>query len=84
MKRILTVLLVVGLVSCDNSGKVEIDIDSAKQEADTLINRVRNSEVVDSIRSKGDKILDSVKSKGGKLIDRVEEEIKDERNDSTN
>jgi hypothetical protein len=84
MKRIFTVLLMVGLISCDNSGSVNIDLDSAGKKADTFLNRVKNSEVVDSIRSKGDKILDSVKSKGGKLIDKVGEEIDEVRKDTTN
>lgn len=84
MKRIFVVLLMIGLISCDNSGSVEVDLDSAKGKADTLLNRVRNSEVVDSIRSKGEKILDSVKSKGGKLIDRAGEEIDEMRKDTTN
>ncbi|HUC80095.1 MAG TPA: hypothetical protein VMR70_04230 [Flavisolibacter sp.] len=84
MKGVLVILLLAGLTACDNPGTVEVDLDSAKKEADTLVNKIKNSEVVDSIRSKGGKILDSVKSKGGKLIDKTEDKVADVRNDSTN
>jgi hypothetical protein len=83
MKRFFAVLLIVGLVSCDNADTVEVDLDSAKKEADTLYNRVKESEVVDSIRSKGEKFIDSVKSKGGKLVDKAEDEIDELRKDTT-
>ena len=82
MKRLLMALVVFGLVSCDNSGEVKAELDSAKTKLDTLANRIENSETMDSIKSKGEKIFDSVKSKGGRLVDRVENEINDK--DTTN
>lgn len=83
MKKILTLLLAVGLLACNNTGEVRIDLDSVKSKADTLINKVENSELVDSIRSKGGKIFDTVKSRGGKIIDKAEVEINAVRMDST-
>ena len=82
MKKILTLVLIAGLAACDNGGEVKIDLDSAKSKADTLVNRVENSEVVDSIKSKGGKILDSVKSKGGRLIDKADVKISVGKKDS--
>jgi hypothetical protein len=79
MKKLLMVIVVVGLASCENNDSVKIDLDSAKTKLDTLANRIENSETIDSIRSKGGKILDSVKSKGGKLIDKAGVEINDIR-----
>ena len=76
------VVLVAGLASCENSGEIKTELDSARTKLDTLTNRIENSETIDSIRSKGGKILDSVKSKGGKVIDRIDREINDR--DSTN
>ena len=84
MKRFLMVLLVAGVVSCDNSSKVEVEIDSAAKKIDTAWKKIERSDVVDSIRSKGGKLLDSVKSKSGKLIEKAEKELNDiKKKDST-
>ena len=79
MKKLLMIGLVAGLISCDNAGGVKSELDSAGKKLDTLASRIKNSETIDSIESKGGKILDSVKSKGGKLIDKAEEGIDDLR-----
>ena len=80
MKLFLGMLLMVGLFACDISTSTKVDLDSTKNKIDTFVNKVENSEVVDSIKSKGGVILDSVKSKGGKLIDKVD--IKLDKKDS--
>ena len=79
MKAFLVVLVVLGLVACENSTSVNIDLDSTKNKIDTLVNKVENAEIVDSIKSKGGVILDSVKSKGGKLLDKVDIRIGDKK-----
>ena len=81
MKVFLAMMMVIGLFACDSSTSAKVELDSAKNKIDTFVNRVENSEVVDSIKSKGGVILDSVKSKGGKLIDKVD--IKLDKKDST-
>ncbi|RYZ28884.1 MAG: hypothetical protein EOO10_08060 [Chitinophagaceae bacterium] len=82
MKMFFGVVVLVGLTACENATSVNIDLDSTKNKIDTFVNRVENSEVVDSIKSKGGVILDSVKSKGGKLIDKVDIKI-GEKKDTT-
>lgn len=83
MKKFLLMAMVAGLSACDNSTTAGAGLDSAKNKLDTLVNRVENSEVVDSIKAKGGDILDSVKSKGGKLKDKAEEKFDDlKRKDS--
>ena len=84
MKKVLAMVFVSGLAACDNSDDVRSELDSAKNKFDTLVNKVENSAVVDSIRSKGGVILDSVRSKGGKLVDKAENEFNDLKKDSTN
>ena len=84
MRKFLLVVLVAGITSCDNSSKVEVDIDSAAEKVDTAWKKIKNSEVIDSVKAKGGKLLDSVKSKGGKLIDKAEKEFDDlKKKDST-
>ena len=84
MRQVLIVILLVGLVSCDNSTNTKVELNSTKVKLDTFVNKVENSEIVDSIKSKGSVILDSVKSKGGKLVNKAEEELNDLRKkDST-
>ena len=84
MKRFCMVLLVAGVVSCDNSSKVEVEIDSATKKIDTAWKKIESSEVMDSVRSKGGKLLDSVKSKGGKMLDKAEKEFDEfKKKDST-
>jgi hypothetical protein len=82
MKKILILVLIAGLVSCENAGEVKLDLESAKSKADTLVNRVENSRTVDSIKSKGGKILDSVKSKSSRLMNKAEDEINNAKRDS--
>ena len=77
MKTVLMILVVAGLAACDNSSKVEINVDSAAKKLDTAWNKIENAEVMDSIRAKGSEIFDSVKSKGGKLVDKAEKEFND-------
>ena len=78
------VALVAGLGACDNSSKIEVEIDSATKKIDTAWKKIESSEVMDSVKSKGGRLLDSVKSKGGKLIDKAEKEFKDlKKKDST-
>jgi hypothetical protein len=72
MKVFFVMVVMAGLVACENSTSVNVDLDSTKNKIDTFVNRVENSEVVDSIKSKGGVILDSVKSKSGRLIDKVD------------
>jgi len=79
MRLFLGMVLLVGLAACENTTSVNVDLDSTKNKLDTFVNRVENSEVVDSIKSKGGVILDSVKSKGGKLIDKVDIKIGDKK-----
>lgn len=55
-------LVTIGFVACDNNGEVKVDLDST-------INKVRNSETLDSIEAKGERILDTVQRKGGELWD---------------
>ena len=79
MKQFLALILLAGLSACDNSSEIQSELDTTKKKLDTLVNRVENSEVVDSIKSKGGKLLDSVKSKGGRLMDKVEEKADDRK-----
>lgn len=85
MKKFLLIVLIAGLAACNDTTKVESGADSLKREIDTLAKKVENSEVVDSIKSKGDRLLDSTKSKGGRLVNRLEEKFRDLKNkkDST-
>ena len=84
MRKFLMVVLIVGLAACDNSSKVEVEVDSAAKKLDTAWKKIENSEIIDSVRSKGGKLLDSVRSKGGKLIDKAEKKVNDFNNkDST-
>ena len=84
MRKILMGVFVAGAISCDNSSKVEVDIDSAAKNIDTAWKKIEDSDVIDSVKSKGGKLLDSVKSKGGKLIDKAEKEFNDfKKKDST-
>ncbi len=80
-------ILIVLFASCKNSSEAKKDIDSLGNKVEETVNDAMNSEVADSIRSKGDKILedvkekgteiwDSTKSKGGKLIDKGGKEWK--------
>jgi hypothetical protein len=82
MKVFFATLVLLGLFACENSTSAKVELDSTKKEIDTFVNKIENSEVVDSIKSKGGVILDSVKSKGGRLIDKVD--IKLDKNDSIN
>jgi hypothetical protein len=82
MKMFLVMVVAVGLFACENSTSAKIELDSAKNKIDTFVNRVDNSEIMDSIKSKGGAILDSVKSKGGKLIDKADIRI-GEKKDTT-
>ena len=86
MKKFLPFVFIAGLAACDDSSKVTIETDSIKNKVDTIVNRIENSEVMDSIKSKGGRILDSVKSKsselwdstkskGGRLIDKGEKKL---------
>ena len=79
MKAFLVVVMAVGLFACENSTSVKVDLDSTKNEIDTLVNKVENSEVVDSIKTKGGEILDSVRSKGGELMKKVDVSISDKK-----
>lgn len=79
MKAFLVVVVAVGLFACENSPSIKADLDSTKNEIDTLVNKVENLEVVDSIRTKGGEILDSVRSKGGELMKKVDIEIGDKK-----
>ena len=84
MKFLMVVLIASLAVGWDEAGKVKTDIDTLGKKADTFLKRIENSELVDSIQSKGGKILDSVRSKGGKLIDKAEEKFNDlKKKDST-
>ena len=84
MKMIWALVLLAGLIGCDNSTSVDLELDSTKSKLDTLVNKVESSAIVDSIKSKGEVIIDSVKSKGGKLINKAELEINSRKKDSTN
>ena len=79
MKVFLAMMVVIGLFACENSTSAKVELDSTKKDIDTFVNKIENSEVVDSIKSKGGQILDSVKSKGGKLIDKVDIKIGDKK-----
>ena len=79
MKAFLVVVVAFGFVACQNSTSVKLDLDSTKNKIDTFVNKVENSEVVDSIKSKGGVILDSVKSKGGLLMKKVDVSIGDKK-----
>lgn len=82
MKKFLLMILIGGLTACDNSTEIKLELDSTKTKIDTLVNRVENSKVVDSIKSKGGVILDSVKSKSGKLLNKAEDKFNDLKKDS--
>ena len=82
MRLFLVMGMAVSLLACENSTSAKIELDSAKSKIDTFVNKVENSEIVDSIKSKGGVILDSVKSKGGKLIDKADIRI-GEKKDTT-
>ena len=71
-KFLVFVTIASGLVACENSATAGAELDSAKTKIDTLVNKIENSEVVDSIKSKGGVILDSVKTKGGRLMKKVD------------
>ena len=80
MKLFLGMVMTIGLFACENSTSAKAELDSTKKDIDTLVNKIENSEVVDSIKSKGGKILDSVKSKGGKLVEKVDIELGEKKN----
>jgi hypothetical protein len=85
MREFLIVFLLAGLVACKGSGNVEAEIGTLKNEADTMVNKIENSEVADSIKSKGGRLLDSTKAKGGRVINKLEDKFNDIKNkkDST-
>ena len=70
MNKFLLAMVVFVMLSCNNVAKVEIKTDS-------LARKIDSSEILDSIRSKGDRLWDSTKSKGGKILDKVEEKFND-------
>jgi len=84
MKMIWAFVILVGCFGCNNSISEDSELDSTTNKLDTLINRVEDSAIVDSIKLKGEVILDSVKSKGRKLINKAEVEITENKKDSTN
>jgi hypothetical protein len=84
MRVITVVVFLVGLIGCGSAGDTGSELDSAKNNLDTLVNRAENSAIVDSIKSKGGVILDSVKSKGGRLIKKTDVRINNPKKDSTN
>lgn len=77
MRRFLVIVALAGLMACNSNGEVKQSLDSLGKEADSLVKKVEDSKVMDSIKSKGGKLLDSVKSKGGKLVDKAEEKFSD-------
>lgn len=77
MTKILCLALAIGLASCENGSDVKVELDSTKTRIDSLVKRIENSPVVDSIKSQGGKLLDSVKSKGGRLIKKADERMKE-------
>ena len=88
MKKLLLIVFIAGLAACNNTSKVKIDTDSLKSKMDTMVNRIENSKVIDSIKLKGGRILDTVekkgselwdstKTKGGRLIDKTDGKLRD-------
>ena len=57
-KCVWLVMMVWGLVACDNNVKVEVKTDSLKQELDTSLGKIK-----DSVKAKGERTLDAVKEK---------------------
>jgi len=51
-------MVMLGLVACNNNAKLEIRTDSLKQELDTTLGKVK-----DSVKAKGERTLDAVKEK---------------------
>ena len=75
MRKILMFAGFVGLAACNDSATVKQELDTLKTQADSLVKKIENSEVMDSVKSKGGKLLDSVKSKGGRLLDNAEKKF---------
>jgi prophage tail gpP-like protein len=77
MKKFLMLVVIAGFASCNNATKVENEVDSLKNDIDTLTKKIEDSKVVDSIKSKGGVLLDSTKTKGGRLVKSLKEKLKD-------
>jgi hypothetical protein len=76
MKKLLPVVITAFLFSCNDNSKVENELNSIGNKIDTLAKKVDDSEVVDSIKSKGERLVDSSKSKGGRLIKSLDNKLK--------
>lgn len=85
MTRFLLIVIVAALSACNDSAKVETELDSLGNKIDTLTKTIADSKVADSVKAKGTRLLDSTKSKGGRLIKGLEGKLKDLKNkrDST-
>jgi hypothetical protein len=80
MKRFLLIAMIAGLAACNDTTKVENEVNILNTKIDTLAKRVEESVVVDSIKLKGGRLLDSTKSKGGRLVKGLENKLKDLEN----
>jgi hypothetical protein len=63
-KILLLATLVLSLTACDNSGKVEIKVDSLAKGLDTTLEKL-----ADSARQKGGRLLDTLEKKFDNLRD---------------
>ena len=77
MKKFSLLLFIAGLVACNDTSKVENEVDTLNNKIDTLAKKVEDSKVIDSIKSKGGVLLDSTKMKGGRLVKNIKEKLKD-------
>ncbi len=85
MQKFLLIVFIVAIAACNGTSTVEREADTLGKNIDTLLNKVENSETMDSIKSKGGRLLDSAKSKGGLLLNKAEDKFKDlKKKDSAN
>lgn len=75
MRRFLMIAVLAGFAACNDSANVKQELDTLTTQADSLVKKIGNSEVMDSVKSKGGKLLDSVKSKGGRLLNDAEKKF---------
>lgn len=62
MRKCLLLVLILGLLSCDSTVKVEVKTDGLKQKLDTGFEKIK-----DSAKAKGERTLDKLKEKVDKL-----------------
>ncbi|MDB5205323.1 MAG: hypothetical protein JWR72_398 [Flavisolibacter sp.] len=76
MKKLLLIVAIACLASCNETARVETELDTLGKKIDTLTKKIEDSKVADSIKSKGTRLMDSTKSKGGRLLNSLDDKLK--------